>query len=178
VQFSASVLDPTGFGAVQSEHWEFGDGTTAEGCCPAHRYAADGQYTAKVTATLNDGRTGSSSVQVNVKTHDVAVTKMMTPQAASPGQTKSIVVSLTNRRYPETVLVQLSKSTPGGFANVGTLTLSVPAGKAIDFKFSYVFTNEDAAIGKVSFQATATIVGARDALPGDNSFTALATRVK
>jgi PKD repeat protein len=178
VQFSASVFDPAAFGTVQSEHWEFGDGTTAEGCCPTHRYAADGQYTAKVTVTLNDGRTGSSSVQVNVKTHDVAITKMTVPQAASQGQTKSIVVSLSNRRYPETVQVQLSKSTPGGFDNVGTLTLSVPAGKAIDFKFSYVFTADDAAIGKVSFQATATITGARDALPADNSFTALATRVK
>jgi hypothetical protein len=38
--------------------------------------------------------------------------------------------------------------------------------------------NGHAASGKVSFQATATIVGARDALPADNSFSALATRVK
>ncbi len=177
-QFSASVFDPAAFGNVQSEHWEFGDGTTADGCCPTHRYAADGQYTAKVTATLDDGRVGSSSVQVNVRTHDVAITRMTVPQAASPGQTKSIIVSLTNRRYPETVQVQLSKSIVGGFAGVGTLTLFVPAGKATDFKFSYVFTPDDATIGKVSFQATATIAGARDALPGDNAFTALPTRVK
>jgi PKD repeat protein len=177
-QFSASVFDPAAFGTVQSEHWDFGDGTSAEGFSPTHRYAADGQYTAKVTVTLNDGRSGSSSIQVDVKTHDVAITKMSVPQVASPGQAKSIVVSLTNRRYPETVQVQLAKSVPGGFASVGTLTLSVPAGKAIDFKFSYVFTDEDAAIGKVSFQATATVISARDALPADNTFTALATRVK
>jgi hypothetical protein len=177
-QFSAFVFDPAGVGSVQTEHWDFGDGASADGCCPTHRYSADGSYTAKVTATLDDGRTGSSSVQVNVRTHDVAISKVTVPQSASPGQTKSITVSVTNRRYPETVQVQLAKSTPNGFANVGTLTLSVPAGKAVDFRFSYVFTDDDAAIGKVSFQATASIVGARDALPGDNTFTSLATRVK
>jgi hypothetical protein len=177
-QFSAFVFDPTAFGTVQSEHWDFGDGASADGCCPTHRYTADGDYTAKITATLSDGRSGSSTVLVKVKTHDVAITKMTVPQSASPGQTKSITVSLSNRRYPETVQVQLAKSTPGGFANVGTLTLSVPARKAIDFRFSYVFTDEDAAVGKVTFQATATIVGTRDALPADNSFTALATKVK
>ncbi len=177
-QFSASVFDPTAYGTVQSQNWDFGDGASAEGCCPTHRYAADGQYTAKITATLSDGRSGSSTVLVNVKTHDVAITKMTVPQTASPGQTKSITVSLTNRRYPETVQVQLAKSTPGGFVNVGALTLSVPAQKATDFRFSYVFTDEDAAIGKVTLQATATIAGGRDSLPADNSFTALATRVK
>lgn len=178
VQFSASVFDPTGFGNVKTEHWDFGDGASADGCCPTHRYAADGTYTVKVTVTLDDGRTGSSSIQLPVKTHDVAITKVTVPQSASLGQTKAITVSVTNHRYPETVQVQLANSTPNGFANVGTLTLSVPAGKAVDFKFSYVFTDDDAAIGKVSFQATATILGARDALPGDNSFTSLATRVK
>lgn len=46
-----------------------------------------------------------------------------------------------------------------------------------DFKFSYTFTSNDAAFGKFSFQAVATIVGARDALPADNTATALPTKV-
>jgi hypothetical protein len=70
------------------------------------------------------------------------------------------------------------KSTGGGFTDVATVTLTVPVGKATEYKFSYLFTADDGAIGKVSFRATATIVGARDALPADNSITALATRVK
>jgi PKD repeat protein len=178
VQFFVSVFDPTGFGTVESYHWDFGDGTSSESCCPLHRYSADGQYTAKVTITTFDGRTASGTILVNVKTHDVAITRMAVPQSASSGQTKTIIVSVTNRRYPETVQMQLSKSVPGGFVNVGTLTLFVPARKSIDFKFTYVFTDEDAELGKVSFQATATLVGARDALPADNSITALPTRVR
>jgi PKD repeat protein len=176
-QFYVSVFDPAN-GAVSSYRWDFGDGTGADGCCPTHRYGADGQYTAKVTVTMADGRTATGSIVVNVKTHDVAITKMTVPQSASAGQNRAITISVINKRYPETVQVQLSKSVPGGFAPVGTLTLSVSAGKSVDFKFSYVFTAEDAAIGKVSFQATATIVGARDALPADNSVTALQTKVR
>jgi hypothetical protein len=76
------------------------------------------------------------------------------------------------------VQLTLARSTGGGFTDVGSVTLAVPVGKATEYKFSYVFTAEDAAIGKVSFRATATLVGARDALPADNSITALATRVK
>jgi PKD repeat protein len=177
VQFFVGVFDPAN-GAVASYHWEFGDGTSADECCPTHRYASDTQYTAKVTVTMTDGRTATGSIIVKVKTHDVGITRMTVPQSASVGQSRGITISVTNKRYPETVQVQLSKSVPGGFANVGTLTLSVATGKAVDFKFNYVFTDEDASIGKVSFQATATIVGARDALPADNSVTALPTKVK
>jgi PKD repeat protein len=179
VQFSSSVFDPVGFGTIQSQEWDFGDGATGSGCCPTHRYASDGEYTAKVTVTTVDGRTASSTIPVTVRTHDVYITKMTVPQAASAGQTRQITITLTNRRYPETVQVQLAKSVAGGgFATIGTLTLFVPAQKTVDFKFSYVFTDDDRAVGKVTFQATATIMGARDALPGDNSITALPTKVK
>src|SRR5439155_15792417 len=52
VQFSAFVFDPTAFGTVQSERWDFGDGASIGDCCPTHRYAVDGSYTAKVTVTM------------------------------------------------------------------------------------------------------------------------------
>jgi hypothetical protein len=42
---------------------------------------------------------------------------------------------------------------------------------------SYTFTSDDAALGKVTFEAVATIVNARDALPADNTATALPTKV-
>jgi hypothetical protein len=176
VQFSGGVFDPAG-GTIGSQHWEFGDGSTAEGCCPTHRYTADGQYTARMTVTMTDGRVATATAAVNVKTHDVAITKLVVPQAASSGQTRAITVSVTNKRYPETVQVQLAKSVPGGWLTIGTLTLAVPANKTVDFKFSYVFTPDDAAVGKVSFQASAFLVSARDALPADNVVTALPTKV-
>jgi PKD domain-containing protein len=178
VQFSAFVVDPTGFGTVQSERWDFGDGASSGDCCPTHTYAVDGSYTAKVTVTMADGRTGAATTTLSVKTHDIAIDKMSTPQTASAGQSKTISVSIANTRYPELVQVVLAKSVAGGFTDFGSLTASVPVGKPVDLKFGYVFTAADAALGKVSFRATATIVGARDALPADNSFTALVTRVK
>jgi hypothetical protein len=72
------------------------------------------------------------------------------------------------------------KSIPGGFEPVGTLTLFVPVretGRAVSFSFSYTFTPDDASIGKVTFKAVATIVGARDALPADNEAIASPTKV-
>jgi hypothetical protein len=58
----------------------------------------------------------------------------------------------------------------GGEQQIGVLTLYVPARstKPTVFKFSYTFSPGDAAVGKVTFKAVATIVDHRDALPGDN----------
>jgi hypothetical protein len=60
-------------------------------------------------------------------------------------------------------------------------TQSVPVkagGKTTDFAFNYIFTNDDAAIGKVTFKAVASIVNARDALLADNEVVSLPTKVK
>jgi hypothetical protein len=171
VQFFDESSDPGRVG-VQSEAWDFGDGTTGTGSTPTHRYAADGDYSAKLTVTTFDGRTASTSQVVNVRTHDVAITKFTVPTSASVGQTRSITVGVSDKRYPETVQVQLLKgNSQGGFDLVGTLTLSVPVqtGKSTTpFAFSYIFTTGDAAVGKVTFEAIATILGPRDALPTDN----------
>ncbi len=109
---------------------------------------------------------------MHVSTHDVAITKFTVPTSASAGQIRSITVGVSDKRYPETVQVQLLKgNSQGGFDQVGTLTQPVPVttGKATtSFAFSYTFTPSDAAVGKVTFEAIATIQGARDALPTDN----------
>src|SRR5947208_256037 len=63
---------------------------------------------------------------------------------------------------------------------VGSYQQSVPvysANRTTTFSFSYTFTNDDAAVGKVTFQAVATIMGARDALPADNTAMASPTKV-
>jgi PKD domain len=180
VQFFDLSSDPGGVG-INSMTWNFGDGATATGCCPTHRYAADSDYTVELTDTTVDGRTGSISQAVHVRTHDVAISKLLVPQTAAIGQTRSIIVGVSNRRYSETVQVQLMKSGSGGnFAPVGTLTQAVPVrsgNRTTDFDFSYTFTSDDASLGKVTFEAVATIVNARDALPADNTATALPTKV-
>jgi PKD repeat protein len=180
VQFFDDSFDPAGAG-IQSEAWSFGDGTTATGCCPSHRYSADGNYSVGLAVTTFDGRTASTSQVVQVRTHDVAITKFTVPTSASPGQTRQITVGISDTRYPETVQVQLFKSnTSGGFDLVGTLTQSVPvkSGQSTrPFAFSYTFTKSDATVGKVTFETTATILGGRDAVPADNTAIAPPTTV-
>jgi PKD domain len=152
VQFIDQTFDPAGFSTIATQHWTFGDGTSADGCCVTHRYAVDGTYTATLTDTTFDGRTGTTSLTVTVKTHDVAV---------------------SNRRHPETVQVQLYKSVAGGsFQPVGSLTQSLPvlaSNRTTSFSIDYTFVAEDRTLGKVTFEAVATIVGTRDAVPADNA---------
>ncbi len=170
VQFYDQSYDPGNLG-FQSFVWDFGDGTTATGSNPTHKYPADGDYTVRHSVTTVDGRTASTSQVVQVRTHDVAITKLSAPKSASTGQTRTITVSVRNSAYLETVQVDLYRSTPGGFVLIGTLTLPVPAssaGRTTSFSFNYTFTSQDAQIGKVTFQAVATILNARDAFPTDN----------
>jgi PKD repeat protein len=182
IQFFSFSFDPVGIG-IQTATWDFGDGSTDAGFNVFHRYPADADYTVKLTVTTFDGRTGSSTRLVQVQTHDVAITRFVTPSSASAGQTRAISVDLRNTRYTETVQVQLLKSVPGpfgGFQLVGTLTHEVPASRnrATPFDFNYTFTSEDAVIGKVTFQAIATIVNAPDALSADNTAISLPVKVR
>jgi PKD repeat protein len=183
ITFFDNSFDPVGAGFT-SRDWDFGDGETATDpfCCVTHRYAADGDYTVELTVTTTDGRTASTSQVVSVRTHDVAIAKFFTPTAASAGQTRTITVGVTNHRYPEVVEVQLFKSIPGvgGFELLNALTQPVsvlPGNRITTFAFSYTFTIDDAAVGKVTFKAIATIINARDALPGDNERIAAPTKV-
>src|SRR5436190_1080566 len=178
VQFFDQSFDPGGVGFAPPA-WTFGDGTTGTGN-PTHRFAADGDYTVQLTATTLDGRTAVASQTVHVRTHDVAITRFSTPNAASSGQTRRIVVSVNSKRYTESVQVQLFSSVPGGFQQFGSLTQFVPMNPkngTTDFAFSYTFTADDARIGKVTLRAVAVISGARDALPADNEAIAPPTKV-
>src|SRR5438132_777487 len=161
VQFQDFSFDP-GFVGFQPPQWSFGDGTSATGFNAPHRYAADGDYTVQLTVTTLDGRTASTSQAVHIRTHDVAVTRFATPNAASSGQTRRIVVSINSKRYAETVEVQLFRSVPGGFQQFGSLTQFVPMNPkngTTEFAFSYTFTGDDAQIGKVTFRAVAVVAG-------------------
>lgn len=191
VQFFDETFDPGGVG-LYSESWTFGDGGTGVTCCPTHTFAKDGTYNVTATATTQDGRTGSVTIPVTVKTHDVGIVKFTTPNTAKAGTTKAITVTVQSFRYTETVEVDLYSSVPGGFQLVGTLTnvVTVGANKAVNFDFSYSFTGPcptgfasgvrcgDSTVGSVTFMAVAQVVGARDALPGNNTATSIATTVK
>jgi hypothetical protein len=186
VQFYVDCWDPAYIGCdTDTYEWDLGDGTTAEGCCPTHNYAADGDYTVELVATTYDGRTGSTSQIVQVQTHDVAITEFHTPNRAEVGETHRIVVGLSNREpYNEEVYLQLYKSVPGEYwswEEIGYAYGQVPAHKAnrtVDFEFAYTFTEEDATAKTVSFRAVANMWSWPDALPGDNEAISLPTLIK
>jgi PKD repeat protein len=174
VSFQNNSYDPAG-GYITSYAWNFGDGATSTGSYPYHQYANEGDYPVQLTITTADGRTASITKTVQVRNHDVAVVAVGVPNTAHPGQTVGIDVRLRNNRYPETVRVDLSVSDPNsynGFKQVGSLTQLVPVrppgGTTTRFAFSYTVTPADGTIGKITFQANATIVDHRDALPADN----------
>jgi PKD repeat protein len=179
VQFFDSSSDPGGVG-IQSQSWKFGDGTIGVGCCPTHRYTTDGNYTTELTVTTFDGRSATISQVISVRTHDIVITKFMTPSSANAGQTRQLTVGIRNTRYAETVRVELYRSTTFGFQLIGYLDQTVPvraANRTTDFQFNYTFTSADAATGKVNFRAVAIILTARDALPTDNESISAPTKI-
>lgn len=180
VQFFDNVSDPV-FAGIRSEAWTLSDGSDASGCCPQHRFAADADYTVHLALTTTDGRTASASQIVHVKTHDVSITKLVAPASARAGRTSRITARISDTRYAETVQVQLFKSVPGGGLQlVGTLTQSIPVrpkNQTTPFDFDYTFNSDDATVGKVTFEAVATTVNVRDALPADNTAIAPPTKV-
>ncbi len=178
MQFFDQSFDPGGVGFAP-QAWTFGDGTTGTGN-PTHRFAADGDYSVQLTVTTLDGRTAVASQTLRVRTHDIAITRFQTPNAASSGQTRRIVVSINSKRYDETVEVRLLRSVPGGFQQFGSLTQFVPMDPksgTTNFNFTYTFTDDDAQIGKVTFKAVAVMSGARDALPADDEAIGPPTKV-
>jgi PKD repeat protein len=177
VQFFDQSFDPGGIG-IQTQQWDFGDGATATGFNPTHRYAADGDYQVTLTVTTFDGRTGSTTRTLQVRTHDVAITRFATPSSGQSGKTTKISADIRSNRLPETVQVELYKSVPGGFQLVAVSQQTLPTrNRVTSVAFSYTFTPGDAIIGKVTFKAVVQLVNARDALPADNEAIGSPTKV-
>jgi hypothetical protein len=167
---------------IASRSWTFRNGSTATGCCPAHRYAEDGDYTVRLEVRTADGRTAVGSRLISVQTHDVAIDYFSSPARGIVGKTKRFVVKVRSFRYSENVEVRLLKSNPalfGGFEEVAALTKPVPypSDQPTGYSFDYTFTAADAALGRVTFKVTAR-PAARDAVPTDNEVVGPATEVR
>lgn len=179
VTFSPNPTDPAGmYGGTYA--WGFGDGATSADSYPSHHYAADGDYTVSVTWTTAYGRTATASHVVSVRTRDVSVVRFDTPRTAVVGQTRTITVGIVSLRYPEAVDIALYKGTTGGWQQFASQQGTVPlraGNRTTSFSFSYTFSKEDLAAGKISFRVTAGIVNGRDALPTDNELIAPPTVV-
>lgn len=170
IVFSAALYDPSGIGFDYNTcQWDFGDGITSTTCWPQYTYSTEGDYTVTLRANTYDGREAMATRVVPVRTHDVSIIKVTVPQSARAGQTRQIVVGVSNKLYPETVQVTLSKGGANYYdEQIGVLTQLVPVrsgNRTTDFQFSYTFTEQDAAVGKVTFKANAQLVNARDSYP-------------
>src|SRR5262249_33045885 len=91
IQFVDQSYDP-GQAGITAWRWDLGDGSSSATQSPTHRYLADGDYKVGLTVTTADGRTASTSQVVHVRTHDVTIAKLVVPQLAGGGQTRSISV--------------------------------------------------------------------------------------
>lgn len=171
-------FDPARVG-IATREWDFGDGSTSSEACPPHRYEADGQYEVTLRVTTPDGRSDTAMRLVRVTTHDVAIVRVQVPEQAAAGESIVVAARVASARYPEMVQVELLRSAGGGaFEGVHLLTQAVPAEAEVEFAFRYAVTEGDAAVGSIAFRAVASIVGAADTTPADNSLTAPPTIVR
>jgi PKD repeat protein len=170
-------FDPARVG-IAAREWDFGDGTTSAEVCPSHRFETDGHYAVGLRVTTHDGRTSSATKLVRVSTHDVSIVGIDAPSELAAGETVPVVVTVTSSRYPEMVQIELQRSAgEGPYERVDLLTQAVPAQERTEFAFSYPVSDSDRAVGSVRFRAVASIVGAADSSPADNSLTAEPTLV-
>jgi PKD repeat protein len=65
VELFDSSSDAEGEG-IAGRAWDFGDGATATGSSPTHRYAAPGTFTITLTVGTFDGRVGTARRTVAV----------------------------------------------------------------------------------------------------------------
>ncbi len=179
--FYSDTYDPAEIG-IMEWFWDFGDGTTTTETMPyvTHRYAADGDYTVRHRVTTVDGRTNSALKKIQVRSYDIAITRFSRPQTAAVGQTKRLLIQVTNRSYPTQAILELYKSGPNGFEFVGRLRQFVDGkrnGQTTNFIINYTFTQADAEQGKVVFRAMTWPESGIDIFPADNEFITFATKV-
>jgi hypothetical protein len=174
-------IEPTAFYNVTSDPggqfftdtWTFHDGSTSVGSGATYQYAVDGDYLVGLTMLTDDGRTGSTQQTVSVRTHDVSVVGITAPRTARSGQTRTVSVSVVDRRYPETAAVRLYRLDESGQTLIDSIFLDLlVSSRPTTAAFPYTFTTADAAVGKVTFVAGIEILGHTDALPADNTRTA------
>lgn len=137
--------------------WDFGDGTpgSTDPWRVEHTYAKDGDYTVTLTSTTSDGRSGSGTLLIPIRTHDVSVVSFTAPTNARAGQSKTFVAGIRNTHYVETAQVVLMRGGPGGWVVVTTANVTLPvkaANKSTSVNLPYVFTAADARAGTVSFK--------------------------
>ncbi len=169
--------DPAGDG-IAVHAWDRGDGATSSDPQPTHQYERDGTYTLTLHVATRDGRIGTCSATVTVITHDIVVSRITAPWRVRAGEKARVVVVVGNRHRAEIAQVELFRQRGvREWVAAGTQTRQMPPGRSVEVPFTVSFDDEDAGVGHVTFGARATLVGAQDASPLDNTATSSPTIV-
>ena len=102
VHFDGSASTPTA--GIESYHWEFGDGSSADGETADHTYTDPGSYTAKLTVTA-DGQTSSNTATITVdpKPATAGLQVTITDDSSNPlSGAEVVVVDSSGKRYTAT----------------------------------------------------------------------------
>lgn len=106
ITFNASAsYDPDG--AIVSYFWEFGDGENASEVAVEHAYATEGNFTAILKVTDDDGAADTANATIAVLRRDVALSGLtLSKRVVGVGYKMSMTVSVENQgRYTEEVNV-------------------------------------------------------------------------
>jgi PKD repeat protein len=84
---------------IERYHWDFGDGTLADGAAPVHTYAAAGTYTARLTVTM-DGESRSDEATIRVDPPAPGGLNVTAFSGGSPlPATDVVLIDADGRRY-------------------------------------------------------------------------------
>jgi PKD repeat protein len=71
IQLSDQSHDP-GDAGIAWRAWDFGDGSTAVGSSPMHRYLSAGRYAVTLTLATFDGRVGAATREIEISESELA----------------------------------------------------------------------------------------------------------
>jgi subtilisin family serine protease len=147
-------------GTVASLAWSFGDGTGASGGSASHTYATGGTYAVTLTATDDDGATGTTSQSVTV-TGPPFVSLQASATRAGSRWNASVLISITQNGAPVSKTVAWTWS--NGASGSGTCSSS-----------PCTVTKTGLKLRTTSVRLTVTAVGGSTTFGGQKSITVAA----
>lgn len=179
IRFADDSSDTAGF-AIDGWHWQFDDGTTAEGQVVFRHYARNGDYPVTLTIHTTDGRKASLTKTVHVESHDIRISRFRVPRVGIVGRLARIEVRVTSRFGPESGLVLIYRSTSNGEVELAAVPVRIPRsghGRHATVVVKDRISAEDAVAGTVTYRVVVRYE-MPDVDPSDNQATAPPMRVR
>ncbi len=126
-------------GTIDSYAWDFGDGNFGSGATPSHAYTAEGNYTATLTVTDDDGSTGEASIPITIDPSpessffETGLVNAVTDswQAVNLSNTYTAMVVIASVRLPDDLSVPAVARVRNAAGSSLELRVQSPSGGAI-----------------------------------------------